>query len=146
MQTLYDPASAFAAASASSAPTGVPPWKLTDAVRQLRLTVADASLRARDDARRHSHTSGDYWSAVGRAQGFHDAALILRDWTHPTQHEAVLTHLHRAAQAARTARECIPTSHPRAPQMRAVHAARAWALHWTLNQVGELVAHANALS
>lgn len=146
MQTLYDPASAFAAAAASPALDGVPNWKLTDAVRQLRLTVADASLRARDDARRHPRTSGTHWSAVGRAQGFHEATLILRDWTHPTQHDAVLSHLHRAAQMARTTRERIPATHPRATQMRAFHTARAWALHWTLNQVGELDAHANALS
>jgi hypothetical protein len=146
MQTLSDSASALAAAAASSAPNGVPTWKLTDAVRQLRLALADASLRARDDARRLPRTDGDHWFAVGRAQGFQEAALILRDWTHPFQHEAVLAHLHRAAQVAHATRERIPASHPRATQMRAFHSARAWALRWTLNQVGELDAHAHGLS
>ena len=147
MQTLYDSVTVNPIMEeGSSAPAVVPSWKLTDAIRVLRLTVADASLRAREEAHARPRTSREHWAALGRAQGFQEAVFILRAWTHPQQHEAALTRLAQCVANAGSSRDRVPSNHPRSAEMRAFHEAHTWTLRRVLNQVGELCAHAGALS
>jgi hypothetical protein len=147
MQTLYEALTAPSwAEEATSVPAGMTSWQLTAAIHQLRLTVADASLRAREEARQHSRASREHWASLGRAYGFHEATGILRAWTHPTQHDAVLARLAGAIQSATEALAGVPGAHPRHVQICAFHAARAWVLRWVMSQVGELSAHACSLS
>ncbi len=147
MQTLSDSVTVEPVAEEdSSAPAVVPSWKLTDAICVLRLTVADASLRAREEAHAHPRAERQHWAALGRAQGFYEAASILRGWTHPQQHDAVLARLAQSVKAAASMRERVPAGHPHSEDVRAFHEARAWTLRCVLNQVGELCAHSCALS
>ncbi len=147
MQTLYDTVAVPPLAEeAASMPLVMPSWQLTAAIHQLRLTVADASLRAREEARQQPRATREHWAALGRGYGFHEATQVLRGWTHPSQHDAVLAQLARATQSATEAQAGVPGTHPRAAQVDAFHTARAWALRWVMTQVGELSAHASALS
>jgi hypothetical protein len=133
--------------SGNGAAHDVPPWRLTGAIQLLRLTVADASLRARDEAQRCDRASLDHWFARGRAHGYHEAAYALRRWVHPAQHEMVLRRLEQRLRMALISRDQGTEPRDANPaEMRAFHSARAWALRWAIAQVGELDAHALAWS
>jgi hypothetical protein len=133
--------------SGNGAATDVPPWRLTGAIQLLRLTVADASLRARDDAQHYGGDSIDHWFALGRAHGYHEAAFTLRNWVYPSQHEDVLRRLEHRLQLAFVNRDRgVQVQEASLANSRAFHSARAWALRWTIAQVGELDAHALAWS
>lgn len=146
MLTLFEPSTALASPESATTPTDGPSWRLTQAMHLLRLTVADASLRAREEAQHFSRTSIDHWAAMGRAHGYHEAVLVLRTWTHPEQHDAVLTYLDQHARSAMVRRERANLALSNPLTTRAFHGARAWALRWVMTQVGELAAHANSLS
>jgi hypothetical protein len=153
MITLFDPsapgaAGPISAISAAGDPTaaGESSWLLTQAVHALRLVVADAHLRARDDAQRTDRASIEFWYALGRAQGYREAAAILRGWNHPGQHEAVFEHLAQRGRQAQTDAERHARSDAEQRPRAAFHLARSWALRWVMTQVGELGAHASQLS
>ncbi len=59
------------------------PWQSTDAAHRLRLSVADASLRAREEARQCHYGSPAFLNALGHARGYEDAVALLRQWSHP---------------------------------------------------------------
>ncbi|MBA3823576.1 MAG: hypothetical protein H0X24_06665 [Ktedonobacterales bacterium] len=133
--------------SGNGAALDVTPWRLTGAIQFLRLTVADASLRARDEAQHYDQTSSEHWFARGRAHGYHEAAYALRSWVHPTQHDAVLRRLEHRLHLALISRDQGDAPHDATPaDRRAFQSARAWALRWAIAQVGELDAHALAWS
>lgn len=132
--------------AAAVASPDTPFWRLTNDMSYLRLTVADASLRAQEDAQQFEHTSPDHWISLGRARGFHEAAMTLRGWTHPDQHEAVLAQLdERLARAERRfANAPLPTAD--LSHAEVYNRARCWSLRWVMMQARELCAHASAIS
>jgi LmbE family N-acetylglucosaminyl deacetylase len=123
-----------------------PSWRLAQAVHLLRLTVADASLRAREEAQHFEHASVDHWQALGRAHGYYEATLVLRAWTHPIQPEDVVERLEQRSSSAQVNYERVAPTAQNATVRRAFHGARVWALRWVTTQVGELAAHAYSLS
>lgn len=132
--------------AAAVASPDTPFWRLTHDMSFLRLTVADASLRAQEDAQHFDHTSADHWCALGRARGYHEAAITLRGWTHPDQHEVVLAQL--AERLARAERRHASAPLPAADSSHAdvYTQARCWSLRWVMTQARELCAHASAIS
>ena len=147
MLTLFEPATApHPAESIADAPSEAPSWRLAQTIHLLRLTVADASLRAREEAQRYNRTSVDHWGALGRAHGYHEATLVLRTWTHPDQHDAVLELLEHRTRIALVNRDHVSLAAGNPTMSRAFHGARAWSLRWVMTQVGELSAHAHSLS
>ena len=127
----------------NDAASDVLPWRLTGAIQLLRLTLADASLRARDEAQRFERTSDEHWFALGRAHGYREAVYALRSWVHPAQHEAVLRRLEQRLRLALVSRDREGTLRDASPtHVCAFHSTRAWALRWAIAQVGELDAHA----
>jgi hypothetical protein len=64
-----------------------PDWELVHAVHLLRLTIADASLRTREEARSHQQTEVEYWMLLGHAHGYQKAAQALRTWVNPDLRE-----------------------------------------------------------
>lgn len=131
---------------AEPSPTETPSWRLTRSIHTLRLTIADASLRAREEAQRYNRALPEHWISLGRARGYHEAAMTLRSWTHPDVHTSVLAALERQAQRAEQHQIDDTASNLAPATIRAYHNARAWALRWVLTQVSELSAHAIAMS
>lgn len=109
-------------------------WELTRAVHNLRLTIADACLRAQEEALRIEHESAAYWSAMGRAYGYQKAVTILRGWSHPDCAEEIIAQLTRRVMHARRR---VQRAAER-PNARAFSQNYLWALEWTITQTREL--------
>ncbi len=119
---------------ADVAPAVCPSWDLTRAIHHLRLSAADACLRAREDARQQDRTTLEHWHALGRAQGYQKANEMLRRWRHPDDRDAVLLALERQTHRARDRRHAVT-----APQSAGLfYEAYVWALECVLMQVREI--------
>jgi hypothetical protein len=113
-----------------------PAWELTRAVYLLRLSVADACLRAREEARLSRRASAEYWSALGRAHGFQRAAEALRTWIRPDLQHPAIAQLEQLI--ARVRSNPTPTSVFDADANSAFYTSYSWAIEWVLSQIREL--------
>jgi 16S rRNA C1402 N4-methylase RsmH len=110
-------------------------WELTQAVHLLRLTIADASLRAREDVRNYPQTSTEYWTTLGQSHGYQKAAAILREWSHPAKRIETIRALETLVKHAH---ERADSDVERSPATKTFYAAYCWALNWVLARVREL--------
>jgi len=112
-----------------------PSWELTRAIHLLRLTIADACLRAREEARQFHRNQPEYWTALGNAHGYQIATTILRGWIAPDKSvaciESLAEQLHIAQQSQRR-----HLSHTKSSQV--FYDAYAWTLGWVMMQIHEL--------
>lgn len=114
-------------------PALTPSWNLTRAIHMLRLTIADASLRAREEARHHYHDTNEHWYVLGCARGYQKVAAVLRNWTHPEERNDVLAALEHQAWQAHAHAQRADTDNT-----VGFYDAYGWTLDWALTQVREL--------
>jgi hypothetical protein len=118
--------------SAEKTSAGGITWAATNAVRSLRLALADAGLQARVETRKLPRGSHMYDEARGRTRGLEDAVSLLRRWSHPDRGEQVLRALQMLAQRARVRADADSGT------ATAVYdAAYAWTIAWVLDAVRE---------
>jgi|GEM_PF-3096536 len=111
-------------------------WDLTRVIHALRLTIADACLRARDDAQSYKKTSAEHWYALGRAQGYQKSAALLRRWQHPDERENALNAIEAlGVTAAHRASKATSGS-----DVAYYYEAYVWSLTWVAMQIRELCA------
>jgi hypothetical protein len=113
-----------------------PGWELVHAVRHLRLTIADASLRTREEARSYQQTEVEYWMLLGHAHGYQKAAQALRTWVRPDLRENSQELLETmVARAHESSNRDVSTA---STKTHTFVSSYSWALTQVLYQIREL--------